>query len=104
MLKGRCATGRDRDSRTGHGAGTRIGQLAEYVYVDTATSDIGGYADQAKAAVATHVKLPAGCTLLWTGQYEFEVRARERFKVLIPLVFFIIFMLLYMTFHSASEA
>jgi copper/silver efflux system protein len=41
---------------------------------------------------------------MWTGQYEFQVRARERFKILIPLVFFIIFMLLYMTFHSASEA
>jgi Cu(I)/Ag(I) efflux system membrane protein CusA/SilA len=80
------------------------GQLAGYVYVDTATSDIGGYVDQAKAAIATHVKLPVGYTLLWTGQYEFQVRARERFKVLIPLVFFIIFMLLYMTFHSASEA
>ena len=80
------------------------GQLAGYVYVDTATSDIGGYVDQAKAAIATRVKLPAGYTLLWTGQYEFQVRARERFQVLIPLVFFIIFMLLYMTFHSVSEA
>jgi Cu(I)/Ag(I) efflux system membrane protein CusA/SilA len=80
------------------------GQLAGYVYVDTATSDIGGYVDQAKRAIAEHLKLPAGYTLLWTGQYEFQVRARERFKILIPLVFFIIFILLYMTFHSASEA
>jgi Cu(I)/Ag(I) efflux system membrane protein CusA/SilA len=80
------------------------GQLAGYVYVDTATSDIGGYVDQAKRAIAERLKLPAGYTLLWTGQYEFQVRARERFKILIPLVFFIIFMLLYMTFHSASEA
>jgi len=80
------------------------GQLAGYVYVDTATSDIGGYVDQAKRAIADHVKLPTGYTLLWTGQYEFQVRARERFKILIPLVFFIIFMLLYLTFHSVSEA
>jgi copper/silver efflux system protein len=80
------------------------GQLAGYVYVDTATTDIGGYVDQAKRAIADHLKLPAGYTLLWTGQYEFQVRARERFKILIPLVFFIIFMLLYLTFHSASEA
>ena len=80
------------------------GQLAGYVYVDTATSDIGGYVDRAKAAVSQGLKLPSGYTLLWTGQYEFQVRARERLKVLIPLVFFIIFMLLYMTFHSASEA
>ena len=80
------------------------GQLAGYVYVDTATTDIGGYVEQAKRAIAEHLKLPAGYTLLWTGQYEFQVRARERLKILIPLVFFIIFMLLYMTFHSASEA
>jgi Cu(I)/Ag(I) efflux system membrane protein CusA/SilA len=80
------------------------GQLAGYVYVDTATTDIGGYVDQAKRALAEHLKLPAGYTLLWTGQYEFQVRARERLKILIPLVFFIIFVLLYMTFHSAAEA
>jgi Cu(I)/Ag(I) efflux system membrane protein CusA/SilA len=80
------------------------GQLAGYVYVDTATTDIGGYVDRAKRAIAERVKLPTGYTLLWTGQYEFQVRARERFQVLIPLVFFIIFMLLYMTFHSAAEA
>jgi Cu(I)/Ag(I) efflux system membrane protein CusA/SilA len=79
-------------------------QLAGYVYVDTATSDIGGYVAAAKAAIGKHLQLPSGYTLQWTGQYEFQVRARERLKVLIPLVFFIIFMLLYMTFHSASEA
>ena len=78
--------------------------LAGYVYVDTATRDIGGYVDRAKQALATDVKLPPGYTLQWTGQYEFQIRARERLQILIPIVFFIIFMLLYMTFHSASEA
>jgi Cu(I)/Ag(I) efflux system membrane protein CusA/SilA len=57
-----------------------------------------------KLSLAEHLELPAGYTLLWTGQYEFQLRARERFKILIPVVFFIIFMLLYMTFHSVSEA
>jgi Cu(I)/Ag(I) efflux system membrane protein CusA/SilA len=80
------------------------GQLAGYVYVDTATGDIGGYVDAAKAAIDAGLELPAGYTLQWTGQYEFQVRARERLRILIPLVFFIIFILLYMTFHSASEA
>ena len=50
------------------------------------------------------MKLPAGYTLQWTGQYEFQLRARERLKLLLPIVFFIIFMLLYITFHSVSEA
>ena len=79
-------------------------QLAGYIYVDTATSDIGGYVDAAKAAIARDLKMPAGYTLQWTGQYEFQLRARERLKILVPLVFFIIFILLYLTFHSASEA
>ena len=80
------------------------GQLAGYVYVDTATDDIGGYVDGARAALDERLRLPAGYTLAWTGQYEFQVRARERLSVLIPIVFFAIFILLYMTFHSVSEA
>jgi Cu(I)/Ag(I) efflux system membrane protein CusA/SilA len=79
-------------------------QLAGYVYVDTATRDVGGYVDAARAAVARELRLPPGYTLQWTGQYEFQVRARDRLRVLIPVVFVIIFMLLYMTFRSASEA
>ena len=79
-------------------------QLAGYVYLDAATRDIGGYVDSARRAIDTQLKLPPGYTLQWTGQYEFQVRARERLTILIPIVFFIIFMLLYMTFHSASEA
>jgi Cu(I)/Ag(I) efflux system membrane protein CusA/SilA len=79
-------------------------QLAGYVYIDTATRDIGGYVERARAAIARNVQLPPGYTLQWTGQYEFQVRARERLRILIPIVLFIIFMLLYMTFHAVSEA
>jgi Cu(I)/Ag(I) efflux system membrane protein CusA/SilA len=60
--------------------------------------------EAAKAAIARSVQIPTGYTLQWTGQYEFQLRARERLTVLIPIVFFIIFVLLYMTFHSVSEA
>ena len=79
-------------------------QLAGYVYVDTGTHDIGGYVAQAQNAIARQLNLPAGYTLQWTGQYEFQVRARERLQLLVPIVLFIIFILLYMTFHSVSEA
>ncbi len=53
------------------------GQLAGYVYIDTATRDIGGYVARAKEVLAQHLTLPPGYTLLWTGQYEFQLRARE---------------------------
>jgi copper/silver efflux system protein len=79
-------------------------QLAGYVYIDTGTRDIGGYVERAREAIASAVALPAGYTLLWTGQYEFQVRARERLQLLIPIVVFAIFVLLYMTFGVVSEA
>lgn len=80
------------------------GQLAGYVYLDTATRDIGGYVERARAAVAREVTMPPGYTLAWTGQYEFQLRARERLSLLIPIVFGLIFVLLYVTFHSFAEA
>jgi Cu(I)/Ag(I) efflux system membrane protein CusA/SilA len=80
------------------------GLLAGYVYVDTASRDLGGYVDRARQAVADRLTLPAGYRLDWTGQYEYQVRARERLTMLLPLVFVAIFVLLYLTFRSASEA
>ena len=57
------------------------GQLAGYVYVDTATRDIGGYVDARAGARSRGAStLPPGYTLQWTGQYEFQVRARERLQ------------------------
>src|SRR5205085_1275725 len=46
----------------------------------------------------------AGYTYQWSGEYVFEQRARERLKIILPIVFFLIFVLLYMVFHSAAEA
>lgn len=48
--------------------------------------------------------LPAGYTYRWAGEYEFELRAKERLKIILPAVFFVIFLLLYMVFRSATEA
>jgi len=78
--------------------------LAGYVFIDVTARDIGGYVDEAKRVIQEQLKLPAGYFLSWSGQYEFQLRAKERLKILLPIVFFVIFILLYMTFHSISEA
>jgi Cu(I)/Ag(I) efflux system membrane protein CusA/SilA len=78
--------------------------LSGYVFVDVGGRDIGGYVDEAKAVLSENLRLPAGYTLSWSGQYEFQVRARERLSILIPIAVLTIFVLLYMTFHSAAEA
>ncbi len=78
--------------------------LAGYVFIDVTARDIGGYVEEAKRAIQERLTLPAGYFLSWSGQYEFQLRAKERLKILLPVVFFVIFILLYMTFHSLSES
>ncbi len=82
------------------------GLLAGYVYVDFDTSkvDIGTYVGRAKQAVAKQVHVPAGYTLLWSGQYENMLRVKERLKLILPLTLVLIFGLLYMNTKSAFKA
>jgi len=79
------------------------GMLAGHVYVDVAGRDVGTYVEEAKAAVAARVPLPAGCTLLWSGQYEHMLRVKEHLKTVIPLTLFLIFVLLYLNTRSAAK-
>lgn len=80
------------------------GALTGYVYFDLNTRDYGGFVDRADKLLREKLALPAGYSLKWSGEYEFELRAHERLKIIVPIVFFVIFLLLYMVFHSLTEA
>lgn len=79
-------------------------QLTGYVYFNLSTSDYGGFVTHANQLLREKLKLPAGYTYTWSGEYEFELRAKKRLELILPVVFIIIFLLLYMTFHSVAEA
>ena len=79
------------------------GLLAGYVYVDVATSDIGGYVERAKEAVAASVALPTGYSLQWSGQYENLERMWDRMKLVIPITLVLVAFLLYMNTGSAVK-
>ncbi|MFN8008713.1 MAG: CusA/CzcA family heavy metal efflux RND transporter, partial [Terriglobia bacterium] len=79
------------------------GLLAGYVFVDIATSDIGGYVSQAKALVEKEVHLPTGYSLIWSGQYENILRVRERLKLVVPVTLALIFALLYLNTRSVVK-
>jgi copper/silver efflux system protein len=79
------------------------GQLTGYVYIDLKTSDYGTFVKEANRILAREMRLPTGFSYQWSGEYEFQLRARERLKVILPVVFFAIFMLLYMIFRSVTE-
>ena len=80
------------------------GQLTGYIYIDLNTTDYGGFVKQADQMLRQKLQLPAGYNYQWSGEYEFQLRAKERLKIILPVVFFVIFLLLYMVFHSISEA
>ncbi|MCU1340768.1 MAG: heavy metal efflux pump, CzcA family, partial [Candidatus Acidoferrum typicum] len=80
------------------------GQLTGYIYIDLNTTDYGGFVNHASQMLRQKLQLPAGYTYQWSGEYEFQLRAKERLKLILPVVFFVIFMLLYMVFHSLTEA
>ena len=80
------------------------GALTGYVYLDLKTKDYGGFVHQADKLLQSKLDLPAGYNYHWTGEYEFELHAKERLKIILPVVFFLIFLLLYMIFRSVTEA
>jgi Cu(I)/Ag(I) efflux system membrane protein CusA/SilA len=43
-------------------------------------------------------------TIEWSGQYENQLRAQRTLQVIVPTVMGIIFLLLYVVYHSAKEA
>jgi Cu(I)/Ag(I) efflux system membrane protein CusA/SilA len=80
------------------------GALTGYVYLDLNTKDYGGFVTSASNLLKQKLALPPGFTYKWSGEYEFELRAKQRLQLILPIVFFVIFMLLYVVFHSVAEA
>lgn len=79
------------------------GLLTGYVYVDLHTSDVGSYVKEAKEAIDKNLKLPSGYSLSWSGQYESIERVREKLKVVLPITFLIVLILIYMNTKSAVK-
>src|SRR5262249_4463166 len=80
------------------------GQLTGYVYIDLNTKDYGGFVDQATTLLQNNLRMQPGYAFHWSGEYEFELRAKQRLKIILPIVFVIILFLLYLIFHSLTEA
>ena len=80
------------------------GLLRERVFLNVRGRDVGSFVDEAKRTVEKTVAMPPGYFVQWSGQYEHQLRARNRLAVVVPLCLAIIFLLLYVTYHSAKEA
>jgi copper/silver efflux system protein len=74
-----------------------------WIYVDLNTSDIGGFVTQAKQVLEAMVDVPAGYTIVWSGQFEYMERAAKRLSIVAPVTLLIIFLLLYFNFRNITE-
>ena len=83
---------------------TENARLNGWTFVDIRGVDLGGYLKAAQARVAERVKLPAGYSITWAGQYEYMLRVEQKLKLLVPMTLIIIFILLYLTFSNMISA
>jgi len=74
-----------------------------WVFVDLTTSDIVGYIEGAQKAISENIQLPAGYSLIWSGEFEYIQRAEKRLMVVIPLTLLLIILILYINTKSAVK-
>jgi cobalt-zinc-cadmium resistance protein CzcA len=81
-------------------------QAQRYVVVQTNVRgrDLVGFVEEAQRAVASQVKLPAGSSVAWGGQFENQQRAAKRLSLVIPVALALIFFILFSTFGSVRQA
>ena len=71
-----------------------------WVYVDIKDIDVGTYVKNAQQVVAEQIKVPQGYNIIWSGQFEYMEKAKQRLLVIIPLTVLIIFVIIYMSTKS----
>ena len=75
-----------------------------WIYVDLTGIDVGTYVKKAQEIVRNKIKLPPGYSLVWSGQYEYMIRAQKRLMIVVPLTLLIIFLLLYFNFKNVTDS
>ena len=79
------------------------GQLTGYVFLDLGTHDYGDFVARANRLLHQKIGATPGYTWEWAGEYAFQLRARHRLLLILPVALGLISLLLYMVFHSVAE-
>jgi Cu(I)/Ag(I) efflux system membrane protein CusA/SilA len=74
-----------------------------WVYVDVSGRDIGSYVRDAKKMISDMVELRPGYSIVWSGQYEYMQRAKDKMMDVIPATLAINVLLLYFNFRNVGE-
>ncbi len=79
------------------------GLLRSYVQLNVRNRDIVGFVEEAKRAVESKVELPPGYYIQWSGQFEHQERAQRTLTIVFPLVLFLVFIILYLTYGDLPD-
>jgi Cu(I)/Ag(I) efflux system membrane protein CusA/SilA len=79
-------------------------QLRSIVFLNVRGRDMGSFVGEAKEVLGRELPLPSGYTIQWSGQWENQLRAKERLQILMPMVFVVIFLMLYFVTKDVKEA
>ncbi len=66
--------------------------------------DLVGYVEDVKKLIDKEIKLPAGYFIEYGGEFENQQRAAKRLMIIVPISIFMIFILLFMSFNSLTQA
>ena len=66
--------------------------------------DLVSFVEEAKAKIAKEIKLPAGYYLSFGGEFENQQRAASRLAIIVPLALLLVFILLFISFNSLTQA
>ncbi len=80
------------------------GLLEVSVLLNSRGRDPGSVIADADRAIRRTVALPPGYYYSWSGQFENQVRAKQRLQIVMPIVIGVIFILLFVTYRSFLEA
>ena len=81
-----------------------LGNRLSVAIANVSGRDLVGFVEEAKAAVAEQVELPAGYWLEWGGEFENQQRAAARLALVVPVALVLIFLVLFSTFGSVRQA
>jgi cobalt-zinc-cadmium resistance protein CzcA len=80
------------------------GQRRLVVMSNVRGRDLGSFVGEVQDRIRQHVNLPPGYSITYGGQFENQRRATRRLMLIVPVVIGIVFLLLYLTFHSLKQS
>ncbi len=74
-----------------------------WTYIDIDGIDVGSYVAAAQKRVQEKLVVPAGYSIIWSGQYQYMQRAQAKLMYVVPLTLALIVLLLFIHFRRADE-